>query len=640
MLDENKLAAISRLVRYYILTGTTAAGSGHPSSSLSAVELMTALMFGGFFNFDLDNPENSDNDRLIFSKGHAAPLLYALFAAAGKVTAKEILTLRQKGSRLAGHPMPAFPFTEAATGSLGQGLSIGVGMAMAARLDQKSYCTYVLMGDSEMAEGSVWEAIEIAEHYQLNNLIGIIDVNGLGQRGETLYGQHPEEFQRRVAAFGWETIVVDGHSFPEVISAYAEAKLVKNKPVMIIAGTIKGKGVKLMEGAPGWHGKALDADQLKAALVELGEVDKNLRGVIAKPEAIKISNFPTYATSFAQGYGRSKKASAGKQFSISNSNDQKIEYSKDQLVATRKAYGNALVRIFPQHSNIVVLDAETSNSTGAEIFKNKYPENFIECYIAEQNMVGMAVGLARRGKMPFVSTFAAFLTRAFDQIRMSQYSDVGVKYVGSHAGVSIGPDGPSQMGLEDLAMFRALLGSVVLYPADAVSADKLVEIATQHAGIVYLRTTRADTPIIYQNQETFRIGGSKILRESPQDQIAVVAAGITVHEALAAADTLARDGICIRVIDAYSIKPLDADGLLLAALKTRAVVTVEDHFAEGGLGEAVAAVLAGLGKPIYSLAVRKLPPAGQPSELLDYEEISRYGIIKIVKEIVSQSKPA
>jgi transketolase len=606
----DRLEKIARLIRYFIISSTTAAGSGHPTSSLSATDLMTALLFGGFFRFDPDHPELPNNDRLIFSKGHASPLYYALWAAAGKLTESDLSSMRKFKSPLEGHPTSAFKYTEAATGSLGQGLSVGVGMALNAKyIDKLPYRTYVLLGDSEMAEGSQWEAIQIAAHYKLNNLIGIIDVNRLGQRGETMYGHDLDAYRKRIAPFGWKTIVIDGHTFPEIIDAYEKALKVKSKPVMIIARTIKGKGISLLEDKDSWHGKAMNREESEKALQELGTVDISIREELSKPKDLRPRN-----TVPVKSPG--------------------LYYPADKPVATRKAYGNALVRIFPEYPNMVVLDAEVSNSTYSELFKEKYSDRFFEMYIAEQNMAGTALGLARRGKIPFVSTFAAFFTRAFDQIRMSQYSHANIKFAGSHAGVSIGEDGPSQMGLEDIAMFRAILNSVVLYPSDALSTEKLVEQAARHQGMVYIRTTRKDTPILYKNDEEFPIGGSKTVRQSDDDCIAVIAAGITLHEALSAYEELKKEDIHIRVIDLYSIKPIDKETLLQSAQSTRAIVTVEDHFPEGGIGEAVRSVLGSVVTPIYSLAVRKMPMSGKPGELLDYEEISKNAIIKTIKELL------
>ena len=629
MIDIEHLAKLAKLIRYYILTSTTAAGSGHPSSSLSATDLMTTLMFSEFFRADLKNPELANNDRLIFSKGHAAPLLYALYAAAGMVEEKELLMLRKFGSRLEGHPTLAFPYTEVATGSLGQGLSVGVGMALNARLDKLDYRTFVLLGDSEMTEGSQWEAIQLAAHYKLNNLIGVLDVNRLGQRGETMYGHDAEAYARRITAFGWETVVVaDGHAFPQIVDAYTRALNIKDKPVMIIARTLKGKGVSVMENKDGWHGRPLKREELEKALAELGEVDKGVRGEVAEPSPIPHPNplskgegdFADFFSTRGRGQGEGQ-----------------LSYSTDNTISTRRAYGNALVRLGARIPNMVVLDAETGNSTYAELFKQKYPERFFEMFVAEQNMVGAALGFSRRAKIPFVSTFAAFFSRAHDQIRMAQYSDGNIKFVGSHAGVSIGEDGASQMGLEDMAMFRAILGSAVLYPADAVAMERLVEEAAAHNGLVYIRTTRMDMPILYRADEQFSIGGSKTLHSSAEDVVTIVGAGVTLYEALAAYAELKKQGIAVRVIDLYSIKPVDAVTLVRAAQETQAIITVEDHFAEGGIGEAVASALVDTGAHLQMLAVRKMPKSGKPVELLDYAEISCGAIIKKVREQVKSA---
>ncbi len=610
MADLQKLEKLAKLIRYWSLATTTEAGSGHPSSSLSAADLMTALLFGGTFRFDADRPKHPNNDRLIFSKGHASPLFYALWAAAGKVTEQELMTLRKFGSPLEGHPTPAFSYTEAATGSLGQGLSIGVGMALNAKyIDKLAYRTYVLLGDSEMAEGSQWEAMEIAAYYRLDNLVGIIDVNGLGQRGETMEGHDLDRYGKKAAAFGWEPIMIDGHQMPQILSAYEQAGRVRGKPVMIIAKTEKGKGVSFIEGKNGWHGKALKKDELASALAELGAVDAGVRGAMPMPDD---------ATPAVRKAG----------------NAAAVSYASDKPVSTRRAYGAALERIAARYPEIVVLDAEVGNSTYAELFQRSYPDRFFEMFVAEQNMVGAALGLSLRGRVPFVSTFAAFLTRAFDQIRMCRYSEGNITFCGSHAGVSIGVDGSSQMGLEDIAMFRTLLNSVVLYPSDAVAAEKLVEEAAQHRGIVYLRTTREDTPVIYPAEEAFPIGGSKVLKRSEQDAATVVAAGITLHEALAAHEELKKDGILIGVVDLYSIKPLDREALDGAVQVSKNIITVEDHYAEGGIGEAVRTALAGTGAEVHSLAVRAMPKSGQPRELLDYEEISAKSIVRKVKELL------
>ncbi len=607
------LEKISRLIRYHCLAMTTRAGSGHPTSSLSATELMAGLLFGGAFRYDPDHPDSPNNDRLIFSKGHASPLFYALWAVAGAVSEEELTTYRKFDSPLEGHPTVAFRYTEAATGSLGQGLSIGVGTALNAKyLDKLPYRTYVLLGDSEMAEGSQWESIQIAAHYKLDNLVGVIDVNRLGQRGETMLGSDLDAYAARVGAFGWKTIVMDGHSYPQILDAFEKA-LGAEEPVMIIARTIKGKGISFLEDKNGWHGKPLEKDEFEKAVKELGEIDHSVRGKISLPVQLQPE-------------------------AIEPRKAAESHFPADKPLATRKAYGKALTRIYPQFPGIVSLDGEVSNSTGAETFKARYPDRFFEMFIAEQNMVGAAIGLARSGKIPFVSTFAAFFSRACDQIRMSRYSDANIKFVGSHAGVSIGQDGPSQMGLEDIAMFRAIFNSVVLYPCDAVSTDALVEKAAAHRGLVYIRTTRMDTPILYAPKERFEIGGSKVLRKSEADVATVAAAGVTLHEALRACDELKKEGIAIRVMDLYSVKPLDEAALLDAAKATGLVITVEDHFPEGGIGEAVRSALWSSGVPVYSLAVRKEPKSGLPRELLDFEEISRKAIVAKVKELLWKRK--
>jgi transketolase len=603
------LEKLAKLVRYYIITATTKAGSGHPTSSLSAVELTTGLMFGGFFLYDPDRPALPNNDRFVLSKGHASPLLYALWAVAGQVTEEELLQYRVFGSPLEGHPTPHFRYVDAATGSLGQGLSIGVGMALNAKyLDKLPYRTYVLIGDSEMAEGSNWEAMQIAAHYKLDNLVSILDVNRLGQRGETMYGWDVEAYAERSCAFGWEAVVIDGHNFDEVLPAFRKAAEVKGKPVMIVARTIKGKGAPAVENKNGWHGKPLTEEDAHVALGLLEPLDKSLRGVMTRPEDLAPVR-------------RARRAVP------------EPAYKPGEAVATRKAYGNALARLYPAFPDMVVLDGEVSNSTYAEIVHEAFPERYFEMYIAEQNMVGTAVGLSCRGKIPFVSTFAAFFTRAFDQIRMSGYSNVNMKFAGSHAGVSIGEDGPSQMGLEDIAMFRNVIDSVVLYPSDAVSTEKLVEQAAGMSGIVYLRTTRGATPVIYDPSETFEIGGNKVLKSSAGDLIAVVAAGVTLFEALDAYEELKKEGTSVKVIDLYCIKPIDASRLKEALAAVKVVVTVEDHHPEGGLGEAVRSALAGDAIMVHSLAVRRIPRSGHAAELLDYEEISKAAIIKKVKEL-------
>ena len=628
-----KLQALAKLVRYYSLVSSSTAGSGHPTSSLSAADLMTVLLFSGFFRFDFDKPQDLSNDRLIFSKGHASPLYYSLFLAADQITETEIKSLRRLDSPLEGHPTPRFKFTEAATGSLGQGLSIGFGMALAIRKHYKNLPSlkslprvFVLLGDGEMAEGSVWEAVNLASYYKLNNLTAILDVNRLGQSQETMLGWETQVYEKRFKAFGWETIVIDGHDLNQISQAFQKIRSSTVKqPTVIIAKTVKGKGVSFIENKDGWHGKPLPADDLVKALKELGEVDINLRGEVSKPDL------------------RIKSRLTG---TASNYKLRTINYQLGDQVATRKAYGNALARLGEKYPQLVSLDGDVKNSTYAEIFKEKFPGRFFEMFIAEQNMVGAAVGFAKLGYVPFVSTFAAFLTRAYDQIRMAAVSGANIKICGSHAGVSIGEDGPSQMGLEDLAMFRAVNGSTVLYPADAVATEKLVEEMIKREGICYLRTSRPATPVIYDNNENFPIGGSKVHNPKYQIpntkyQILLISAGITLFEALKAQEELAKKGIGATVVDCYSVKPIDSktlSSLARAALAndvgTAQVITVEDHWFEGGLGDAVLNVFASdPNVKITKLAVSKMPRSGKPAELLALEGIDAKAIIKAVQTL-------
>ncbi len=608
MEDLEKLA---RLIRYYCLLSTSIAGSGHLTSSLSSVELMTTLFFGGFLKFDSKMPDYPENDRVIFSKGHASPLFYSLWVVAGELSENELLTYRKFGSPLEGHPTMEFKYTEAPTGSLGQGLSVGVGIALAAKMDNLNHKTYVLMGDSETSEGQVWEAIEIASHYKLNNLIGIIDVNRLGQSTETMYGWDLKNYQKKLQAFGWEAIVVDGHNLEEISQAFSLAHESHDRPVMIIAKTMKGKGIKKVEDKDGFHGKALPYTEIGEYSKDLGEVDKKLRGNIAKPDKLNSKNPPSprYSSHVAQ-------------------------YNLGDLIATRKSYGETLPSLLSLHPSLVVLDGETSNSTFSEIIREKHKDKYFEMFIAEQNMVSVAVGLSRRGKLPFISTFAAFWTRAHDQIRMAAYAKSNIKFVGSHAGVSIGQDGASQMGIEDIAMFRSIIDSVVLYPSDAVSAKKLTEAAADFKGIVYLRTTRMETPVIYHEKESFEIGGSKTLKSTPKDKVTIVAAGVTLHEALKAYEELKKQGIDARIIDLYSVKPIDSATLERAADETGEILVVEDHRPEGGIAEAVRSCLLTSKTPVHSLSVNKMPRSGSPEELLDFEQINSKAIVEKVHELL------
>ncbi len=635
MIDEGKLEELAKLVRYCILKMTTKAGSGHPTSSLSATDIMVALFFEKL-RFDLKNSQNSNNDRVIFSKGHASPLVYALYRVAGVLTDKDIDSYRTFGSVLEGHPNPRFKYADVATGSLGQGLAVGLGMALTVKQEisnskLQTPKIYVLMGDSETAEGSVWEAIELASYYKLDNLVGIIDVNRLGQSQATMLGHDMGIYKARVEAFGWEAIVCDGHNFEEILASFE--KQVKGKPKMIIAKTIKGKGVSFLEDKDGWHGKALSEEDLEKVLKELGKVDQSLIGEIQRPEGkFQISNWLRFQ----------KKS----KYQISNKK-LKIPYKLGEEVATRKAFGEALVELGKADERIVVLDAEVKNSTYTEFFMDKFPKRSFEVFIAEQAMAGAALGMSKLGKIPFAATFSAFWTRAYDQIRMGAYSRANIKFVGSHAGVSIGEDGPSQMGLEDFSMFRSIFGSVVLCPGDAVATWKLTQAAVDFEGMVYMRTNRPATPVIYENTDEFKIGGSKVVRSSKSDKLTVVACGVTLIEAIKAADELKKDGINVRVIDTYSIKPIDQSGLKKAAKETNnLIITVEDHYPEGGLGDAVLNVFAqnrGLTPKavgplncvrVYKLAVYKMPMSGKPQELLDFEEISAKAIVSKVKAIL------
>jgi transketolase len=612
-MSQSHLPELCKQVRYNILRSTTAAGTGHPTSSLSGVEFMSALMFGGFFKAELDNPANPNNDRLIFSKGHACPLLYSLYYAAGHVSETELMNLRKFGNVLEGHPTMQWKYTEAATGSLGQGLGVAAGMALALQRDfvtEQSYPNvWCILGDSEMAEGSVWEAMNCGAYNNLNNLIAIVDLNRLGQRGETQIGHNTEVLEAKANAFGWETFVVDGHDLDAIEKIYTQISVSESpKPKMIIAKTFKGAGISFLQDKEGYHGKALSQSDCEKAIDELGIIDTNMKWVIPHPE-----------TNLVRTPGKS-----------SHSN---FEYNKEDKVATRLAYGNALNNLGANYADVVALDAEMNNSTFANIFAKNFPDRYFEMFIAEQNMVSVATGLSRMGRVPFVSTFAAFLTRAADQIRMAQYSHANIKFMGSHVGVSIGPDGSSQMAVEDISLFRAILDSVVLYPSDAVCADRLVQKMADHKGISYLRCTRADVPVIYDNSETFQIGGSKTIFSSPNDKVTVIAAGITLFEAIKAAKELAKENIMIRVIDLYSIKPLDKTAIAKACQETEAIITVEDHLQEGGIFEAVSSCGV-ITKPVHCLAVKKMSCSGTPAELLKLMEIDADAIIRKVKEVL------
>lgn len=609
--DIELLKGIANQLRIHSIAATTAAGSGHPTSCCSAAELVAALFFGQM-RYDAKNPHYHNNDRFILSKGHAAPILYAAWAEAGLFPTEDLLKLRRIDSDLEGHPTPRLPFVDVATGSLGQGLSVGVGMALAARLDNLDYNTYVLLGDGEIAEGAVWEAASLAGIYKLNNLIAVVDVNRLGQSQATAFGHDIGVYRKRFEAFGWRVEdLVDGHDLEEILEVLSGVGL-DDKPLAILAKTFKGAGVSFLQDKEGWHGKTLNKEEAAKAIAELQPSAKSAAGVsipapnpLPAPQNAAPGSYP--ATTYKLG----------------------------DAVATREAYGSAITRIGEVDSRIVAMDGDTKNSTFSEKFFKKFPDRFTECFIAEQNMVGVATGFGARGKVPFVSTFACFLCRAFDQLRVAGISMANLKLAGSHVGVSIGEDGPSQMALEDLAMMRAVAGSTVLYPSDAVSAEKLVEQMAFAKGIFYLRTSRPKTPVLYSNDEQFPIGGAKVVRQNAGDKVTVVAAGVTLHEAIKAADALAKEGIGITVIDAYSVKPLGKEVIKAAAEKTgNVVVTVEDHYAEGGLGDAVAGELSSDGIKVHKLAVRELPRSGKPEELLARFGIDAAAIVKRVKALV------
>lgn len=600
-------------LRLSSLIESGAAGSGHPSTCLSAADIVATLFFYSM-KFDPDNFENPNNDRFILSKGHASALLYAAWKELGKITADDLLTYRQFNSVLEGHPTFRFAYTEAATGALGTGLSVGVGQALTAQLNTMDYTTYVLLGDAEMAEGAIWEAIQVAAHYKLDNLVGIIDCNRLGQSEPTLFGHDVTHFATILEAFGWQTFIIDGHSIADLITTFDAAHVKNKKPKIIIAKTFKGYGVTFAQDKEGFHGKAFTNGDLEEALKELSNSFKN---------DIHYSGSYQYKPTLPQPRIEQKKITLPLTIPLANFTEE---------IATRKAFGLALAQLGAVCNTIIALDADVKNSTYTELFEKKFPERFFQCFVAEQNMVGMAIGFARRGYIPFVSTFAAFFSRAHDHIRMAAIGKSPLRLVGSHAGISIGQDGPSQMGLEDIAMMRCLPESIVLYPCDGVSTHALVEqMANYTTGISYLRTTRANTPLFYTKNELFPIGGCKVLRSSALDTACIVAAGITVFEALKAYDFLRNKNIHISIIDCYSIKPLDATTIINVARSSgNTIITVEDHYIQGGLGEAVCAKLHNTGIQITMLAVTELPRSGKPEELLAWAHIDAETIIKMV----------
>jgi len=606
--DIELLKGIANQLRIHSIEATTAAGSGHPTSCLSAADVVAALFFG-HMKYDAKNPHFYNNDRFILSKGHAAPLLYAAWAENGFVPIPELLKLRQFGNDLEGHPTPRLAFADVATGSLGQGLGVGVGMALAAKQDKLDYNTYVLLGDGEIAEGSVWEAANLAGFYKLSNLIAIVDANRLGQSQATMFGHDINIYVKRFEAFGWRVETLDdGHDMEEIMEVLSGVGL-DERPLAIIAKTYKGAGVSFLQDKDGWHGKPLNKEEAAQAIAELQPSAKSGLGVaIPAPTALPAPNLaapPSYAA---------------------------ISYKLGDQIATREAYGTALARLGEADHRINALDGDTKNSTFADKFFKKFPERSTECFIAEQNLVAVAVGFGTRGHVPFASTFATFFTRAADQIRVAGISMANLKLVGSHVGISIGEDGPSQMALEDIAMMRAVQGSSVLYPADAVATEKLLEEMAKTRGIQFLRTSRPKTPVIYGNDEKFPIGGAKVLREGTK--VTIVSAGVTLFEALKAADILKAEGVTVTVIDAYSVKPLAKDVILAAAKKTgNTVITVEDHYPEGGIGDAVAGELSSEGIKVHKLAVNGLPRSGHAAELMAAFGIDAAAIVKKVKSL-------
>ncbi|MGN9794895.1 transketolase [Streptomyces sp. OZ13] len=611
-MQDEQLTELAQQLRVDAVRAADAAGSGHPTSSMSAADL-GAVLLAHHLRYDFARPEHPGNDRLVLSKGHASPLLYAMYVAAGAIDDEELLTFRKHGSRLEGHPTPRLPWVDVATGSLGQGLPVGVGMALAGkRLDQIPYRVWVLSGDSEMAEGSVWEAVEHASFERLDNLTLILDVNRLGQRGPTRFGWDLDAYARRFQAFGWHTVEIDGHDVRAVDDALSEAAGTVGRPAAVIARTEKGHGVAAVADQEGKHGKPLaDASE---AIAELGGV-RTARIQVQQPPAARVLHerhtegltLPTYDTG--------------------------------DKAATRTAYGQALAALGSARTDVVALDGEVGDSTRTEYFAKAHPGRHFQCYIAEQQLVAAAVGMSTRGYVPYAATFAAFLTRAHDFIRMAAVSRASVNLVGSHAGVAIGQDGPSQMGLEDLAMFRSVPGSTVLYPCDANQTARLVAAMADLPNVSYLRTSRSDMPVIYGPEEDFPVGGSKVLRASHRDRVCVIAAGVTVHEALAAATVLEREGIPVRVVDLYSVKPVDAGTLQSAADDTGCLLTVEDHRTEGGLGDAVAEAFSD-GRPmprLIRLGVRNIPASAEPAEQLHASGIDAESISAAVRLLVAEA---
>lgn len=605
------LEDVATQLRVDSVRATTAAGSGHPTSCASAADLVAAIFFD-VMRFDPQAPRDPACDRFVLSKGHAAPLLYAAWAAAGALDRKDLVQLRQIDSDLEGHPTPRLPFVDVATGSLGQGLGVAVGLAVGARMLGTDARVFVLLGDGEMAEGSVWEAAQMASHEKVENLVAIVDVNALGQSGPTMLGHDLKTYQRRLAAFGWRVNVIDGHDMKQVTAALRRATRGRGAPTAIVARTVKGKGLgDGVEGKEGWHGKPLPPDVAERVIASL---ESRLHRL--PPPPIRRPRRRVGKTLLPAPQSIAGKPPTGE-------------------IATRQAYGEALVRLGESDARVRALDGDVKNSTFAEKFKERFPDRFVEGWIAEQNMVSVAAGLGAQGLIPFVSSFACFLERAADQIRMAGISRANVKLCGSHAGISIGEDGPSQMALEDLSMFRAVPEALVFYPSDGVATDAAVQLAAARKGLVYIRTTRGKTAGLYREDEAFAVGTLKTLRRSERDRLAIVAAGITLHEALAAYDEMAKQGTAVRVIDLFCVKPLDAAALLEAARACdNRILTVEDHYPEGGLGDAVMEAVGTANVAVHRLAVREIPRSGPPKQLLERFGIGRGAILTKVREIL------
>lgn len=600
-------------LRIESVRATTEAGSGHPSSCCSAADLVAALFFS-VMRYDPKNPKAPNADRFVLSKGHAAPLLYAAWAEAGLFPKSDLLKLRTLTSDLEGHPTPRLPFVDMATGSLGQGLAVGIGIALNAKyVDKLDHRTYVIMGDGESVEGSVWEAAEVARHHSLDNLCAIVDINRLGQSDPTMLQHDMDAYRARWSGFGWHTIVLDGHDMSAILSAFAEAANTKGKPTVLLAKTFKGRGISFMENHPSWHGKAVpQGEEFKKALDELTAQLKPNTASLTIGSPTRNSVTPSGSSPLPPS-----------------------PYKIGDSAAPREAFGVALEALGTANASVVGLDADVKNSTYTDKFGKKFPHRFFENFIAEQNMLGAAAGLAACGKVPFVATFAAFFTRAYDFIRMAAISGSNIKLVGTHVGVSIGEDGPSQMGLEDIAMMAAQPGVTVLYPADGTSTYRLVEAAANHRGMVYIRAGRPKSPVLYGPEERFQIGGSKVLRQSPSDVLTVVAAGVTLYEALKAHEQLKQAGVAVRVVDLYSIAPIDRVTLMDSARVTQGrILTVEDHYAHGGLGDAVLNAVATEGIKVHKLAVRAIPHSGKPEELIDHFGIGVRSIVEAAKQIV------